>query len=52
MRNSKEEIQKQGEKLAFEHWKFLGEWSKTMWINGFIHGYKHGYEDALKEKRK
>ena len=47
MRN-KEEIQKQGEKLALEHWKFLGEWSKTMWINGFI----HGYEDALKEKRK
>jgi len=38
----KKKIYEKGEKLALDHWEYVGGLCKKMYIDAFIHGYKHG----------
>ena len=33
-------------KLADEHWSYVGAICERMYKDAFVHGYKHGREDA------
>ena len=38
--------EKTAERLADEHWAYVGEIAGAHYRSAFIHGYKHGVEDA------
>ena len=35
-------LEKEGNKLANEHWEYVGKLCEKMYKDAFIHGYKHG----------
>ena len=36
---------------AEEHWKWLAEVLKVVYVTAFEHGYKHGMEEKEKQKQ-